>query len=88
MQTVIPMGLEAELAYYDLHKSQLLESHEGKYVLIGGNEFKGAFDSIENAYSAGVEAFGQKQFLVKKVTRVEPVLTNLALSHGLVNANL
>jgi hypothetical protein len=57
-------------------------------VLIGGNEFKGAFDSIENAYSAGVEAFGQKQFLVKKVTRVEPVLTNLALSHGLVNANL
>ena len=56
--------------------------------MIHGEEFVGAFDSAENAYSAGVARFGQETFLVKKVTAREEVYRNQALSLGLINARL
>lgn len=80
------MALEIELGVYERMKDQLLSSYEGKFVLIHQEDFLGAFDSAENAYNEGVRAFGQSPFLVKKVTRTEPVFTNHALTHGLIHA--
>jgi len=82
------MPLEIELGVFAGMKDRLLSSHEGKFVLIHGEEFVGAFDSAENAYSAGVARFGQETFLVKKVTAREEVYRNQALSLGLINARL
>lgn len=82
------MPLETELALFARMKEQLLSSHEGKFVLIHGEEFVGAFDSAENAYSAGVARFGQEPFLVKKVTAREEVYRNQALSLGLIHAGI
>lgn len=82
------MALEQELALYAKMKPDLLKNHEGKFVLIRGEEFIGAYDSAENAYSEGVKRFGKEVFLVKKVTKEEEVYRNQALALGLMHARL
>jgi hypothetical protein len=82
------MPLETELGVYARMKQDLLSSYEGKFVLIHGEEFIGAFDSAENAYSVGVARFGRDSFLIKKVTAQEEVYRNQALSLGLIHARL
>lgn len=80
------MALEKEQALYAKMKPELLKNHEGKFVLIRGEEFVGAYDSAANAYSEGVKRFGRELFLVKKVTEQEEVYRNQALALGLINA--
>jgi hypothetical protein len=82
------MALDLELDAFARMKEQLLVTHEGKFVVIHDQKLVGAYDSAENAYTAGVQAFGQDLFLVKKVLREEPVYTNHALANGLINARL
>ncbi len=82
------MPLEKELALFDKLKPELLQNHEGKFVLIHGDEFLGAFDTAENAYADGVKRFGRASFLVKKVTAKEEVYRNKALSLGLIHARI
>jgi hypothetical protein len=82
------MALEKEIATYTRMKADLLKSHEGKFVLIHGEEFCGAYDTAENAYVEGVKRFGQEPFLVKKVTTQEEVYRNQALSLGLIHARI
>jgi len=82
------MALERELEAFARMKTQLLSSHDGKFVLVHDEQLIGAYDSAENAYSAGVQSFGQEPFLVKKVTREEPVYTNHALANGLIHARI
>lgn len=80
------MALEKELALYARMKPDLLKAYQGKFVLIRGEEFIGAYDSAENAYAEGVKRFGRESFLVKKVTEQEEVYRNQALSLGLMHA--
>ncbi len=82
------MPLETELAVFARMKDQLLLSYDGKFVLIHGEEFVGAFDSAQNAYSEGVKRFGQEAFLVKRVAAREEVYRNQALSMGLIHARI
>lgn len=82
------MPLEIELGAFGRMKEQLLASHEGKFVLFHGEDFLGAFDSVENAYAEGVKLYGQDPFLVKKVTPQEEVYRNQALSLGLIHAGI
>lgn len=82
------MPLEKELALYETMKVDLLKTYNGKFVLIHGAEFCGAFDTAENAYGEGVKRFGQEPFLVKKVAAQEEIYRNQALSLGLMHARL
>jgi hypothetical protein len=82
------MALEKELARFESLKSDLLKNHGGKFVVIHGDDFIGAFDTAENAYSEGVKRFGQETFLVKKVTPLPEVFRNQALSLGLIHARI
>ena len=82
------MALEKELALFAKMKPELLKTYGGKFVLIRGEEFIGAYDSAENAYSEGVKRFGREAFLVKKVTEQEEVYRNQALALGLMHARL
>jgi hypothetical protein len=82
------MPLEKELAAYEKMKADLLKTHNGKFVLIHGEELCGAFDTAENAYGEGVKRFGQEPFLIKKVAAQEEVYRNQALSLGLTHARL
>lgn len=85
---VIAMPLEKEVALYEKMKEDLLKNYDGKFVLIRGDEFCGAFDTAENAYAEGVKRFGTESFLVRKVTQQEVIYRNQALSLGLIRARI
>jgi len=82
------MALEEEIEYFERNKAKLLADHREKFVVILGERLLGAYDTVENAYNAGIQAFGDRQFLVRKVTSADQNLTNLALMHGLIHAHL
>ncbi len=79
--------LEQELAYFEAHRAQWLIEHPGKFVLIKGSDFVGAFDTPENAYKAGLERFGNTPFLIKQVLAQDPIAHAPALSLGLLRAH-
>ena len=79
--------LEKELVYFDKIKDELLQKYEGKFALIHGEEFVGAFDSPDNAYQEGIKRFGKEPFLVKRVSQQEEVYRNQALALGIMNAS-
>ena len=83
-------GLEAlrdELSFFESMKAQWLTAHEGKFVLIKGQELMGVFESQEQAYSVGLERLGNIPFLIKQVVKEEPVQTIPALHFGLIRAH-
>jgi len=82
------MPLETELALFEKLKPELLKNHEGKFALIHGSDFIGAFDTAENAYADGVKRWGRDSFLVKKIAAKEEVYRNQALSLGLIHARI
>ncbi len=66
------MGLlDLELKTYDAKREELLASAEGRFVLIGGEELVGVYDTQMDAIRQGYERFGNVPFLVKHVLRVE-----------------
>ncbi len=68
------MALEREMAVYRAHLAALL-ANEGKFVVIKGEEIlPGAHDDYESALKAGYDHFGPVSFLIKRVTRTEPIL--------------
>jgi|GEM_PF-333567 hypothetical protein len=84
----IEMTLEKELATYEKMKADLLKTYEGKFALIHGEDFLGAYDTAENAYTEGVKRFGQESFLVKQIAKQDAVYRNQALSVGLLHARI
>lgn len=68
------MALEREVAVYHENLAELLAS-EGKFVVIRGEEIlPSAFDDYEAALRAGFDRFGPVPFLIKQISRTEPVL--------------
>ena len=63
--------LETEMKTYDKQRDRLLSAHEGKYVLIHGDQVVGAYESKMDAIMLGYQKFGNVPFLVKQVLRVE-----------------
>lgn len=82
------MKLEAELSFFEKAKGELLKNHDGKFALIKGEEFCGAFDTPDNAYSEGVKRFGNVPFLVKRITLREETFRNQAFFLGLLHAGI
>lgn len=80
--------LEKELATFDSMKEELLKNYSGKFALIRGDKFVGAFDTASNAYQEGINQFGKEPFLVKRISEREEVYRNQALFLGLMNARL
>ena len=67
------MPLEQELATYRA-KLPELALHEGKYVLIHGQDVIGTFATYEDALRQGYREFGLEPFMVKQVQSTEQVL--------------
>jgi hypothetical protein len=81
------MALEKELAHFEAIKPQLLEHHEGKFVLVIGEEMLGVFDNGEDAYARGIDLKGNVPMLIKRIQRVDPVERIPAMVLGLINAH-
>ncbi len=65
--------LRAEQATYEKNRDQLVAKHDGKYVLIHGEQIDGAWETYEDALKAGYEKYGLKPFMVKQVSGTENV---------------
>ena len=65
--------LEKEQKTYELNKESLLAAHEGKYVLIHGEEVAGTWDTYRDALEAGYKQFGLEPFMVKQITGIERI---------------
>ena len=66
------MTLERELATFKSKLSEWTE-HEGKYVLIHGEDVVDFFSSYDDALKAGYGKFQLKPFLVKQIQVIEQV---------------
>lgn len=64
------MEFDRELATYLKHLMDLVQ-HEGRYVVVLGDEILGPFDTYEAALKGGYDRFGVVAFLVQKVHRPE-----------------
>lgn len=78
------MPFELERTYYDEHKVELLQHHEGKFVLIVGEALFGTFDRQEDAYAAGIARFGNVPMFIKLVQHDDPPVSIPALTLGLL----
>ena len=69
------MSLEIEIEYYNELRRELLKEHgEGKFVVIKWRELLGVFDTNDEAYSAGLNAYGVVSFLLRPIRKVDPIL--------------
>jgi hypothetical protein len=66
------MALEKELATYQ-NKLPELKDHEGKFILIHGEDVVDFFSTYEDAIKAGYQQFKLDPFLVKQVHATEPI---------------
>jgi hypothetical protein len=83
-----PLLFEAEQKAYEAKKAELLKLCEGKYVVFKGNELLGTYDTPAAAYEAGTLEWGDESFLVKKITREEPLEQVPALYRGIAYAGI
>jgi hypothetical protein len=66
------MALQKELETYK-KKLPELKAHEGKFVLIHGDDIVDFFSTYEDAIKSGYQQFKSEPFLVKEIHAVEPV---------------
>ena len=67
------MALEKEMETYNTRREELLQ-HEGKFVVIHGDEVVGIYDTYEDALKIGYEKVGLTPFLVKRIEAVDTVI--------------
>lgn len=65
------MALAEELATFGAHRTELVGSAAGKFVLIRGSGIVGTYESERDAISEGYRRFGNVPFLVKQIEAVD-----------------
>lgn len=72
MATTPLRRLRVEIALYEVHKSEWLQIHRDKFVVIRGTSVLGFFVTFHSAYCTAVEEYGMDvDFLVKRVVPQE-----------------
>ena len=66
--------LATELKTYAEKLETLLGTHEGKFVIIRGEQVLGTYDSQLDAIAGGYRQLGNVPFLVKQVVKIETPL--------------
>jgi hypothetical protein len=61
------MALETEIRAYETRKAELDQHHHGKWVVFRGEEFVGAFDTLDNAAAEAAQRFGRGPYLIRQV---------------------
>jgi len=86
------MALEKELKYFEDHRKEFLEKHEGNLAVIKetetGIDVLGFFADGAAAYEAGFKKYGNVSFLIKEVRKEEAVTFSPSLTYGLIHAHL
>ena len=80
-----PNRLQTSLRLMSDTRKNWSAAHEGKFVLIHGNEIAGVWDTYQDALGAGYRQFGLDPFLVKQILSIERVqffTRDLSLPHA------
>lgn len=68
--------LADEIDFYAAHKDEWLQQHSGEYVVLKGDQILGFYPAFNEAYIAGVRAWGPGvDFLMRQVLEFEPVFS-------------
>jgi hypothetical protein len=78
--------LDAERKFYDARLPELLEHHDGKFVLIKGEALAGVFDTMNEALREGARRFGLEAFLARRVQKTSADVSFPAYTLGLLHA--
>ncbi len=81
--------LDTEYRTFEDLRAELLRKFPDQFVLIVGEELVGAYASHDEAYAEGIERFGRRDMLIKRVTAAEeeePAAVAPALFVGLTDA--
>jgi hypothetical protein len=66
--------LEKEIATYKRLLPDLESHHKGKWVVIHGDDFVGAFDTFNSAASEAVQRFDRGPYMIRQVGAPDIVL--------------
>ncbi len=77
--------LDTEIATFESRATELEAHHPGKWVIIHGSEFVGAFDSFDSAAREAVRLFGRGPYLIRQVGAPAPNLP-VSVYHRPLNA--
>jgi hypothetical protein len=61
------MALETEIAAFERQRDELEKHYTGKFVVFHGEEFIGAFDTLNNAAAEAVRRFGRGPYLIRQI---------------------
>ena len=67
-------ALEVEIRAFDARKAELEKVYPGKFVVFHGDDFVGAWDTLDAAAMAAVTRFGRGPYLIRQVGVAPPVL--------------
>jgi hypothetical protein len=66
--------LEPEIQAYEKQLSELERTYQGKFVVFKGEEFIGAWDTLNAAAAEAVARFGRGPYLIRQVGAPAPKL--------------
>ncbi|MFI5364366.1 MAG: hypothetical protein ACHQ4J_01970 [Candidatus Binatia bacterium] len=73
------MALDTEIRAYETKREELERHYKGKFVIFHGEDFIGAFDSLDTAAEEAVRRFGRGPYLIRQVgVPPSPVPASLA----------
>lgn len=59
--------LDEEIKFFDSIKSQLLEHHLGKFIIISNGKLAGSYDTFDAAAKEAIKQFGKGPYLIRQV---------------------
>ena len=74
MATDTTNALEAEIKAYEKKLLELEKVYSGKFVVFKGEEFVGAWDTLNAAAAEAVARFGRGPYLIRQVGAPPPTL--------------
>ena len=79
--------LDKEIAAFEGMRAQLEAHHMGKWAIVRGDEFVGAFDSFDHAAAEAVRQFGRGPYLIRQVGAPPMTLPASVMYHPLHASN-
>ena len=79
--------LAREIAAFEHMKSELLQHHNGKFVVFHDGQLQGSFDSFDSAAREAIKRFRDSPFLIRQVGAPEIMPMPASVAFRQLNAN-
>ncbi len=79
--------LQTEIAYYEAHLGDWLQTYQGRFVLVKDDRLVGVYNTNGEALTEGARLFGRESFLVRPVLSQQANISAPALTLGILRAD-